>query len=89
MGIFFFFKLNDFNCLQFFGIVFFVSCIFVILDCNNNVFDQGVVLVMIGLVVFVIGIIFGLNCGYFINFVRDLGLRIFIVMVGWGFEVFM
>lgn len=69
--------------------VLFVGCVFVIIDKNNNIFDKGVIFVIIGLIVFVIGVMFGYNCGYVINFVRDLGLRLFIVMVGWGVEVFM
>lgn len=72
-----------------FGMVLFVGCVFVIIDKNNNIFDKGVIFVIIGLIVFVIGVMFGYNCGYVINFVRDLGLRLFIVMVGWGVEVFM
>lgn len=73
---------------QFFGTALLVSCIFAILDRNNNAPDQGVAPVMIGLVVFLIGTTFGLNCGYPINPARDLGPRIFTAMAGWGSEVF-
>lgn len=73
---------------QFFGTALLVSCIFAILDRNNNAPDQGVAPVMIGLVVFLIGTTFGFNCGYPINPARDLGPRIFTAMAGWGSEVF-
>jgi len=73
---------------QLFGTALLVSCIFAIIDRNNNSPDQGVAPVMIGLVVFVIGATFGFNCGYAINPARDLGPRIFTAMAGWGSEVF-
>jgi len=73
---------------QLFGTALLVSCIFAIIDKNNNSPDQGVAPVMIGLVVFVIGATFGFNCGYAINPARDLGPRIFTAMAGWGSGVF-
>jgi len=42
----------------------------------------------IGVVVAVIGMTFGMNCGYPINPARDLSPRIFTAVAGWGFEVF-
>jgi len=75
-------------CFQLFGTALLVSCIFAIIDKNNNSPDQGVAPVMIGLVVFVIGATFGFNCGYAINPARDLGPRIFTAMAGWGSGVF-
>jgi len=42
----------------------------------------------IGVVVTVIGMTFGMNCGYPINPARDLSPRIFTAVAGWGFEVF-
>ncbi|XP_068683420.1 aquaporin-3-like [Montipora capricornis] len=73
---------------QLFGTALLVSCVFAILDRNNNAPDKGVAPVLIGLVVFVIGTSFGFNCGYPINPARDLGPRMFIAMAGWGGEVF-
>jgi len=73
---------------QLFGTALLVSCIFAIIDKNNNSPDQGVAPVMIGLVVFVIGATFGFNCGYAINPARDLGPRLFTAVAGWGCEVF-
>ena len=85
-------KNSDFHerlfCFQLFGTALLVSCIFAIIDKNNNSPDQGVAPVMIGLVVFVIGATFGFNCGYAINPARDLGPRIFTAMAGWGSGVF-
>ena len=74
--------------LKLFGTALLVSCIFAILDSNNNSPDKGVAPIMIGLVVFVIGATFGFNCGYAINPARDLGPRIFTAMAGWGGDVF-
>ena len=73
---------------QLFGTALLVSCIFAIIDKNNNSPDQGVVPVLIGLVVFVIGATFGFNCGYAINPARDLGPGLFTAVAGWGSEVF-
>ncbi|KAM8872795.1 aquaporin-3-like [Synchiropus picturatus] len=42
----------------------------------------------VGLVVFVIGLSMGFNCGYAVNPARDLGPRIFTALAGWGREVF-
>jgi len=41
-----------------------------------------------GIVVTVIGMTFGMNCGYPLNPARDLSPRIFTAVAGWGFEVF-
>jgi len=42
----------------------------------------------IGVGVAVIGMTFGMNCGFPINPARDLSPRIFTAVAGWGFEVF-
>jgi len=44
--------------------------------------------ICIGVIVTVIGMTFGMNCGYPINPARDLSPRIFTAVAGWGFEVF-
>lgn len=41
-----------------------------------------------GLVVIMIGLSFGLNCGYAINPIRDFVPRFFTFAFGWGLEVF-
>jgi glycerol uptake facilitator-like aquaporin len=43
---------------------------------------------LVGALVAVIGMSFGFNAGYAINFVCDLGLRFFTFVAGWGSEVF-
>jgi MIP family channel proteins len=43
---------------------------------------------MVGLLVVVLGMCFGMNAGYAINPARDLGPRLFTFMAGWGSEVF-
>ncbi|RXM94392.1 Aquaporin-9 [Acipenser ruthenus] len=43
---------------------------------------------MIGLIIMVIGVSMGLNCGYPVNPARDLGPRLFTAIAGWGTEVF-
>lgn len=49
---------------------------------------KGVTALSIGLTVVVIGMTFGLNCGYAINPARDLGPRIFTAVGGWGPDPF-
>jgi glycerol uptake facilitator-like aquaporin len=43
---------------------------------------------MVGMLVVVIGMCFGLNAGYAINPARDLGPRLFTAVRGWGWQVF-
>ena len=49
---------------------------------------KGLAPFCIGLIVAVIGMAFGMNCGYAINPARDLGPRIFTAMAGWGDDPF-
>ena len=44
--------------------------------------------VVIGAVVFLIGMTFGFNAGYAINPARDFGPRLFTALAGWGNGVF-
>jgi MIP family channel proteins len=44
--------------------------------------------IVVGFLVMLIGMAFGLNAGYAINPARDLGPRLFTAVAGWGFEVF-
>lgn len=67
----------------------FLICVMVIIDEWNMNFSKGLVLICVGLVVFVIGMIYYFNCGYVINFVCDLGFWLFIFVVGWGDSIFM
>jgi glycerol uptake facilitator-like aquaporin len=43
---------------------------------------------VVGLLVMVIGMAYGLNAGYAINPARDFGPRLFTAVAGWGGEVF-
>lgn len=56
-------------------------------DARNN--PAGVLgPVIVGFLVMLVGMAFGLNAGYAINPARDLGPRLFTALAGWGFEVF-
>ncbi|XP_028679713.1 aquaporin-9b [Erpetoichthys calabaricus] len=65
-----------------------VLCIFAITDKKNNGAPKGMEPLLIGLIIMVIGVSMGLNCGYPINPARDLGPRLFTFIAGWGVEVF-
>jgi MIP family channel proteins len=56
-------------------------------DARNN--PAGVLgPVVVGFLVMLVGMSFGLNAGYAINPARDFGPRLFTALAGWGFEVF-
>ncbi|MBN3287252.1 AQP9 protein, partial [Polyodon spathula] len=63
-------------------------CILAILDNKNKGAPKGMEPLVIGLIIMVIGVSMGLNCGYPINPARDLSPRLFTAMAGWGTEVF-
>jgi len=65
-----------------------VSCVCALTDKRNNPPSSGILPLIVGLVVFVIGVSFGINCGYGINPARDFVPRLFTVMAGWGLEPF-
>jgi aquaporin-3 len=66
-----------------------VALIFAVVDKkNDNKPSPGLAPLIIGFIVFLIGMTFGFNCGYAINPARDLGPRIFTAMAGWGGDVF-
>ncbi|XP_067827608.1 aquaporin-9-like isoform X2 [Heptranchias perlo] len=62
--------------------------ILAILDSKNDCVPKGLEPVVIGLIIMVIGLSMGFNCGGTINPARDLGPRLFTAVAGWGFEVF-
>ncbi|XP_041030986.1 aquaporin-9-like [Carcharodon carcharias] len=62
--------------------------ILAILDSKNNAVPKGLEPVVIGLIIMVISLSMGFNCGCPINPARDLGPRLFTAVAGWGFEVF-
>ncbi|KAG8546583.1 hypothetical protein GDO81_018576 [Engystomops pustulosus] len=63
-------------------------CILAIIDEDNNAAPRGLQPFVIGLVVLLVGLSMGFNCGYPINPARDLAPRIFTSFAGWGLEVF-
>jgi len=73
---------------QIFGTLLLTLTILAITDKNNMKTSSGAVPFAVGGVVTVIGISFGLNCGYAINPARDFGPRLFTLAAGYGSEVF-
>jgi MIP family channel proteins len=73
---------------QLVGTALLVLVILAITDSRNTGPDPTLAPVIIGLLVVLIGMTFGLNCGYAINPARDLGPRLFTWVGGWGVEVF-
>ncbi|MDP6442565.1 MAG: MIP family channel protein [Pirellulaceae bacterium] len=63
-------------------------CVFALSDENNMAPKSNMAPLMVGGVVFMIGMALGSNCGYAINPARDLGPRLFTFFGGWGSQVF-
>lgn len=61
-----------------------VACIFAVIDEYNAPAKSNLAPFIIGLIVVVIGMSFGVNAGYAINPARDLGPRLFAWAQGWG-----
>ena len=62
--------------------------IFAICDSGNNEVKSGLKPLMIGFLLWGIGLSFGFNCGYAVNPARDFAPRIFTAMAGYGKDVF-
>ncbi|XP_065656975.1 aquaporin-9 isoform X2 [Hydra vulgaris] len=60
-----------------------VGIIFALTDKRNNAPNPNALPLCIGLVVFGIGLSFGINCGYGINPARNLVPRLFTAIAGW------
>ena len=73
---------------QVFGTFLLVLGIFAICDARNCEVKAGLKQLMIGFLLWAIGLSFGFNCGYAINPARDFGPRVFTAMAGWGGDVF-
>jgi glycerol uptake facilitator protein len=69
---------------QVIGTALLVACIFAVIDEYNAPTKANLAPFIIGLIVVVIGMSFGVNAGYAINPARDFGPRIFAWMQGWG-----
>ncbi|XP_078489176.1 aquaporin-3 isoform X2 [Ciona intestinalis] len=81
-------KNNNLFLLKVFGTALLVGIIFAVTDNKNNTIADGLTPIIIGLLVFILGTSFGLNCGYAINPARDFGPRLFTFAAGWGPGVF-
>lgn len=73
---------------QIVGTALLLLCISALTDERNSAPQAMMAPVVIGTVVLLIGMTFGLNAGYAINPARDLGPRLFTAVAGWGSEVF-
>ena len=62
--------------------------VFALSDQKNLAPQANLAPLLVGGVVFAIGMTFGYNCGYAINPARDFGPRLFTAMAGWGMDVF-
>ncbi|KAM9820343.1 aquaporin-3-like [Neosynchiropus ocellatus] len=66
-----------------------ILCVLAIVDpLNKAALPRGLEAFTVGLVVLVVGLSMGFNCGYAVNPARDLGPRILTALAGWGREVF-
>jgi len=70
------------------GTALLVGMVFAITDERNFAPKSNLAPVLIGALVAVIGMSFGLNAGYAINPARDFSPRLFTAMAGWGSDVF-
>ncbi|XP_068429718.1 aquaporin-3-like [Clinocottus analis] len=73
---------------QIIGTAALLVCVLAIVDPHNDPVPAGLGPFAVGLVVLVIGLSMGFNCGYAVNPARDLGPRLFTAVAGWGGEVF-
>ena len=80
--------INSFFSQQVVGTMLLAGTVCALTDKRNSPPNSGVLPLIVGLIVFVIGISFGINCGYGINPARDLIPRVFTAIAGWGSEPF-
>jgi len=73
---------------QIFGTMLLVLCVMALTDSKNMGAPNGLAPVGVGLVIMLIGLAFGANCGYPINPARDLSPRILTSIVGYGTECY-
>jgi MIP family channel proteins len=73
---------------QIVGTAVLIMVIFALGDSKNVAPQSNLGPVVVGFLVMVIGMAYGLNAGYAINPARDFGPRLFTALAGWGGEVF-
>lgn len=93
VGIFFIYLNLYINFVQVFVvemviIVILMGVILVLIDDGNGILCGLLVFLLIGLLIVVIGVFMGLLIGFVMNLVCDIGLKVFVWLVGWGDVVF-
>ncbi|VDP24779.1 unnamed protein product [Soboliphyme baturini] len=73
---------------QIVGTAVLLACVLAILDQRNTQVPTYFAPLLIGFVIMVLGMSYGFNSGYALNPARDLGPRLFTLMVRWGSESF-
>ena len=73
---------------EFFGTFLLLLIIFAVNDQNNLPPGSNLAPIIVGWIVWAIGVAFGIQTGYAINPARDFGPRLFSYFAGWGTEVF-
>ncbi|KAL2084186.1 hypothetical protein ACEWY4_019704 [Coilia grayii] len=73
---------------QVIGTAVLLVCVLALGDRRNWATPPEMEPVMVGLVIWAIGLCMGSNCGYPLNPARDIGPRVFTYLAGWGSEVF-
>lgn len=63
-------------------------CVLAITDQRNMEVPKCVVPLLVGFTVGLVGMAYGMNCGFAINPARDFGPRLFTAAFGWGIDVF-
>ena len=74
--------------LQTFSSFILVVGILAITDENNMAPPKGLIPMCVGFLIVVIGLAFGMNCGFALNPARDFGPRLFTWIAGYGTDVF-
>ena len=77
-----------FHFRQVFGTAILLICVLALTDSHHSGPRSALTPFCVGGAVVVIGMTFGLNCGYAINPARDLAPRIFTAIAGWGLKPF-
>jgi glycerol uptake facilitator-like aquaporin len=70
---------------QFVGTTLLILVVLAVSDQRNGDMPHGLDALLLGALVFLIGMTFGMNCGYPINPVRDFIPRLFTCIAGWVF----